>query len=173
MGGEQIPISSVKIGDYVLSATKYGNLSFAEVIAVPHGPNSIHTTFVHLITELADIHVTADHLIFAAYDKPSSHVLIPAGDVKLGYYLLTKRGYSKVVSIELRPGQGVYTVVTTEAYVVINGIVASPFSLNHFTANAFYDVLRMVHQVLPQLLKSQIFQRALRVFGDIVMSGEF
>ena len=49
---------------------------------------------------------------------------------------------------------GVYTIVTDKAddLVVVNGIVASPFAVNHAVANAVYNVHRVLYGVAPKLV---------------------
>ena len=50
--------------------------------------------------------------------------------------------------------EGVYTIVTDKSddLVVVNGIVASPFAVNHAVANAVYNVHRVFYSVAPKLV---------------------
>ena len=50
--------------------------------------------------------------------------------------------------------EGVYTIVTDKAddLVIVNGIVASPFAVNHAVANAVYNVHRVLYSVAPKLV---------------------
>ena len=53
---------------------------------------------------------------------------------------MTVTGEEKVTSVERVWGEGVYTVVTNAEYVVVNGIIASPFGVNHVMGNLYYNV---------------------------------
>ena len=57
-------------------------------------------------------------------------------------------------------GEGVYTIVTNEEYVVVNGIIASPFGANHMMANMYYNIHRMVYASAPMLLSYPWLNRA-------------
>ena len=66
---------------------------------------------------------------------------------------MTVSGEEKVSSVERVWGEGVYTVVTNGEYVVVNGIIASPFGVNHMMGNLYYNVHRLVYASAPALLK--------------------
>ena len=57
-----------------------------------------------------------------------------------------------VSTVETVQGKGLYTIVTKEEYVVVNGIIASPFAVNHMLANLYYNVHRLVYASAPSLL---------------------
>jgi hypothetical protein len=62
-----------------------------------------------------------------------------------------------------RAGRGVYTVVTGEAYIVVNGIVASPYGgINPTVAHVYYNLHRLAYAVAPRalLLASQAWVEA-------------
>ena len=65
---------------------------------------------------------------------------------------MTVSGKDTVSIVETVQGKGLYTVVTKEEYVVVNGIIASPFAMNHMLANLFYNLHRFVYASLPTLL---------------------
>ena len=44
-----------------------------------------------------------------------------------------------ITTIEITKCKGVYTVVTTEEYIVVNDLIASPFAVSHVIGNFFYD----------------------------------
>lgn len=50
-------------------------------------------------------------------------------------------------------GLGLYTIVTQAPFIVVDGILASPFESSHFVANKFYDLHRSLHALDPTLLK--------------------
>jgi hypothetical protein len=57
----------------------------------------------------------------------------------------------KVSAVETVRGQGLYTIVTKDEYLVVNGIIASPFAYNHMVANLFYNIHRFVYAFVPTL----------------------
>ena len=64
------------------------------------------------------------------------------------------------MEIELISGLGVYTIVTKEEYLVVNGIIASPFGVNHMLANMYYNVHRFLYSCSPILLASSLLHSA-------------
>ena len=73
--------------------------------------------------------------------------------MSVGDCIMTVTGEERVSSVENVSGEGVYTVVTNAEYIVVNGIIASPFGANHMMANLYYNVHRMVYASVPTLLK--------------------
>ena len=61
-------------------------------------------------------------------------------------------------AVEITRGVGVYTIVTKEEFVVVNGIIASPFGVNHMMANLYYNMHRFVYSMAPRLLESSLLQ---------------
>ena len=59
-----------------------------------------------------------------------------------------------VSTVETVHGKGLYTVVTKEEYVVVNGIIASPFAANHMLANLYYNFHRLVYASAPSFLSN-------------------
>jgi len=63
----------------------------------------------------------------------------------------------KIVSNTQEQGQGIYTIVTGEEYVVVNGIVASPFAVSHYVPNAYYNFHRLAYKTFPESMKTIAF----------------
>ncbi len=63
-------------------------------------------------------------------------------------------------SLEAVQGEGLYTVVTENMIdlVVVNGVVASPFAVNHAVGNAFYAIHRLAYVIAPALMSSTVFK---------------
>jgi len=80
-------------------------------------------------------------------------------------------GDVSVVSVSEVLGEEVYTVVTKhDGLIVVNGIVASPFAVNHHVANAVYNVQRVLYGVLPSwLLSSALLLNVMERFGEVAM----
>lgn len=50
--------------------------------------------------------------------------------------------------------EGLQTIVTKAEFVVVNGIVASPFAYSHVAGNLYYQLHRFLYGAAPQLLLS-------------------
>jgi hypothetical protein len=69
-------------------------------------------------------------------------------------------GEEAVSAVESVQGEGLYTIVTKAEYLVVNGIIASPFAFNHVAANLFYNIHRFLYVSIPTAVKSPRFSRA-------------
>lgn len=129
---------------------------------MPHKRNKQQTEFVHIITEGSrDLKMTRNHILPCGKCGSSvSHTfpLISASQVNVGDCVMTVSGEERVRSVEITQGLGVYTIVTKEEFVVVNGIIASPFGVNHMMANLYYNVHRFVYSIAPVLLASSLLQ---------------
>jgi hypothetical protein len=166
--GEVKAISEVARGDRVLAADANGNTKFSTVVAVPHAANNDAAVFTHITAASgADIKMTEDHLLMVSPACSGSAELMAASSVEAGMCVMTTKAMEKVASVESVNGNGLYTIVTEEEMVVVNGFVASPFATNHAAANAFYNVVRM----LPaSFLDISIVKRATEIFGSMAAS---
>jgi len=164
--GEFKAISDVVVGDSILASDASGNTKFSNVIAVPHGPNSVSAEFVQLtVASGADIKMTPEHLVMVSKGCVASESsLMSASTVESGMCLVSTSGMEAVEKVAVVQGRGVYSVVTEEEFVVVNGFVASPFAVNHAVANAFYNVVRAV----PALMNFSLVKRATDIFGSLV-----
>ena len=77
-------------------------------------------------------------------------------------------GEEKVTEVERIQGSGVYTIVTNEEYLVVNGIIASPFGANHMLANMYYNVHRFLYSCSPILLASTLLHSANERLGIMI-----
>jgi Hint module len=167
--GEYVAISEVRVGDRVLSASISGLFTYADVIAVPHRKNDKEASFVVISTTSVDIKLTPDHYLMAGVCG-SEWNLQKASDVIVGSCLMTAYGPAQVTATSFVRGKGVYTIVTTEEFIVVNGIVASPFSLNHHAANGFYNVFRILYFLAPAVLKNSFMGAIYERIGAILQS---
>ena len=156
--GEIKSISGVVVGDRVLAADARRQPLFAEFIFVPHGANEEEAFFTHITTALGrDIKLTASHILPAGdcdSQSPLPHVY--ASEVTVGSCILTVSGVEKVSAVGAVPGLGLYTIITKEQYVVVNGIIASPFAFSHVLGNCYYNIHRLVHAFFPSTLRSPL-----------------
>jgi len=89
-------------------------------------------------------------------------------DVRIGMCLLSAEMIaSPVTGVNTVEDEGLYTVVTMEPYIVVNGFVVSPFAHSHYWANVYYNFYRALHSVgLPV---SPYSQDLMRSFHTIVL----
>jgi hypothetical protein len=150
----------VKVGDEVLAVDKSGKVAYSPVVSIPHLKNDIPGLFHRLVLSSgADIHMTAEHLIFvgSCLAPFSEYRLRPAAKVPMGACVWTVSGSDLVVQNEVVQGRGMYSIVTELPYLVVNNIFASPFAVNHFVADVFYGIYRFGYRVFPSLFQSQLF----------------
>ena len=159
-------ISLVQVGDRVLAANAYHDTMFSEVIFIPHGANMERAVFVHLTTvNSRDVKMTPNHILASGVcGTPLS--LVYASKVSVGDCIHTVTGEEEVIKIEEVLGEGVYTIVTNEEYIVVNNIMTSSFGGNHMMANLYYNVHRLVYAVAPSVLSSTSLMR----FNEVICS---
>jgi hypothetical protein len=146
----------------VLAADAAGRTLYSDVVFVPHGPNNDSAHFVHITTAHGrGIKMTESHILpSGACDTALSLPLVYSKNVNVGDCVMTVSGEERVSAVGVVPGQGLYTFVTKEEYVVVNGIIASPFAVNHMMANLYYNLHRFVHASAPSVLKLPFLQSA-------------
>jgi hypothetical protein len=164
--GSHKSIAEVVVGDSIFSSDRAGKTSFSKVIAVPHGPNTQSALFIQLATASADIKMTAAHLVMVDRACSGATALMEAASVEVGMCLLSTTGPQAVESVLTVEGHGIYSVVTEEEFIVVNGFVASPFAVNHAVPNAYYNVVRTV----PALLNTELAKQANLLFGALAAS---
>jgi len=140
-------MADLEVGDSVLSADAAGKLSFSDVIFLPHGTNSKKADFLAVTTESGKIiKATPSHLLQACDGS-----LVQA---KAASCLRTVDGAESVKSIDRFMAEGIYTAVTLKnEFLVVDGVVASPFALAHTLADAYYNAHRALYTVSPSLVK--------------------
>lgn len=153
--GESVSIADVRVGDKVLACDLAAQRTvFSDVIAVPHARNNHAAEFQQITLETGrDIKMTSEHLLPAGQCSLSSLPLTRAADVLVGDCVQTTEGPVRVLSNQIVSSMdGVYTIVTEAEYVVVNGIVASPFAVNHAVANFMYGFHRVIYSLAPKLV---------------------
>ena len=138
------------------------------MVYVPHRTNTQRAHFIHLITESGrDVKMTQNHIIPAGLCGVSLP-LVYASQVAVGDCIQTVSGEEKVSMVEIVQGEGVYTLVTNEEYIVVNGIIASSFGANHMMANLYYNIHRFIYSVRPFLLKSSTLHNVNEGLGMLI-----
>ena len=163
-------IAEVQIGDRILSADVEGKTSFSDVVYVPHGANTIEATFVMLTTETGrNVKMTTNHILPAGQCGAAMTVR-RADAVSAGDCVMTVEGVEKVMDMVTMQGKGIYTVVTNKEYIVVNGIVATPFGgVNPTLANMYYNLHRLVYAFMPQALMFSGVQQVMDKFASLVL----
>ena len=151
--GQTKAISEVQVGDRILSADVQGKTSFSDVVYVPHSANTIEAMFVVLTTESGrSVKMTTNHILPAGQCGAAMSVR-RADAVSMGDCVMTVDGAEKVMDMVTMQGKGIYTVVTNEEYLVVNGIVATPFGgINPTLANIYYNLHRLMYALMPKMV---------------------
>jgi hypothetical protein len=145
-------MSSIRVGDRVLAANAEGETHFSEVVFIPHGANKDEATFIYATTENGrDLKLTMNHVLPAGVCGTTLSLKY-ASKVSVGDCINTISGQEKVSMVQSVRGQGLYTIVTNDEYLVVNGIIVSPFGSNHLMANLYYNIHRFVYMTSPFLL---------------------
>jgi hypothetical protein len=147
-------MADLEVGDSILSADAAGKLSYSEVAVLPHGANSKTASFVKVTTESGKaVEATPSHLLMACDGS-----LVEA---KSASCLRTVNGAEAVASIESFKANGIYTAVTqNNEFIVVDGVVASPFAVVHGLINQYYMIHRAVYAAFPSLMKLPVVTSA-------------
>jgi hypothetical protein len=94
--------------------------------------------------------------------------LVYASKASVGDCIQTISGQETITAIETIQGNGVYTVVTTEEFIVVNGIIASSFGANHMMANLYYNIHRFLYVFTPKILCHKWLQTFNEYLGIII-----
>jgi hypothetical protein len=144
--------SELAIGDMVQTADASGALSFSNVVALPHAANNKLASFVNVVTASGkSLKATKMHLL-----QQCDGSLAYAGSLSEGDCLRTVDGGEAVTALSTIKAEGIYTAVTTNEFLVVNGIVASPFAVTHSLVNSFYILHRSVAKFMPTALASPL-----------------
>jgi len=181
--GNTKALSDIRVGDRVLVASMDGReLSYSPIIAIPHGENSERSIMTKISIESGtDLTLTPDHLVVAgSCDAAAGSVmsLRLAGDVKVGTCVQSITSSSggptrvKVIAVSSVNVNGIYTAVAlaSDKLLVVNGVVASPFAVNHLLVNAYYELHRMIYRFAPWILSLDAAPKVSTIFGNIMAS---
>jgi Hint module len=114
-------ISDVLVGDRVLVADASGDMSYSQVVFIPHGANKDRAIFTHITTHSGrDIKMTQNHILPAGTCSLSTLLpLVYASQVSVGDCIMTVAGQERVSAVEKVRGEGVYTVVTNQVNLIL------------------------------------------------------
>jgi len=153
--GEKKAIKDITVGDSILVTAEDGTLTHGNVVFLPHTKDNSHKIrFVELTTNKASrIQLSKKHLILANdCGKDSQFELYHASDVSKGMCLSGVEGPEEVIQVGRVQGEGIYSVITDHSHglIVVDGLRASSFAVNHGIVNAFYHIHRCASAVLPK-----------------------
>ena len=75
---------------------------------------------------------------------------------------------NQVVTAHTLSGRGVYTVVTLAPFVVVNGVVASPFGGNHYFTDLYYNIVRALYVLGPTMVHSLLVRTLTDCLGAVL-----
>jgi len=149
--GESIPMSKATVGQEILSYSyEKGAFLYSPIVWLPHAENTDGSDFVKIDTKSGlSLTLTKDHLVPSGScdANPSSYSLKRADHVKPNECMYSMAGATVVTSTTCTRGHGLYTVVTLEQYIVVDGLVASPFAINHYLPDTFYSLHRLAFKI--------------------------
>mmetsp|Transcript_79892 Transcript_79892/g.159514 ORF Transcript_79892/g.159514 Transcript_79892/m.159514 type:complete len:329 (+) Transcript_79892:34-1020(+) len=117
-------LSEVNIGDRIKTSDDKGVYSFSPVVTLPHKKNTEPALFLTLTTETKKaVDMTSDHFI-----PTCDYEVLTAGELVVGDCVLTMDGKETLIGITMTEKSGVYTAVTENKFIVVDRIVASPYS---------------------------------------------
>ena len=160
--GHTKAMSDVQVGDRVLTVNAKGEQVFSDVVYLPHGRNKQRATFAQVSTESGrDLKMTMNHMLPAGACALSTLPLIAAAQVVVGDCVQTVSGREQVISVKKVEGKGIYSIIAMEEFIVVNGIVATPYGgINPTLANWYYNLFRLTYTTIwgKQLLAKGLNQ---------------
>jgi len=116
--------SELSIGDVIKTSNGQGVFSFSPVLSLPHKNNTEAAAFLSLTTETGKkVDMTSDHFIPKCDEEE-----VAAGELVVGDCLITADGKEVLMEISSTAKAGVFTAITQDKFIIVDGIVASPFS---------------------------------------------
>jgi len=165
--GESRVFSEVQVGDEVLTANANGALSFAPIVALPHVRNYKVASFKQVETSTGKtVKATRMHLHMKCDGS-----LVYAKSLSNGDCLRTVDGNEAVTAVSVTKAIGLCTAVTTNEFLVVNGIVASPFAEAHGLPNAFCSIHRALIAYFPSAFKSSFLLAANAMLGGAFITA--
>jgi len=168
-------MAEVQVGDRVMVVTAAGLVDFSEIVFVPHAENSVKAQFVHISTAAASLHVTASHLVTAGVCG-SIKGDVRAEDVSVGHCVVAADALgglreAEVTAVSTSEGRGVYSAVArdTNGHLVVDGLVASSFGVNHAIPNSFYSVHRLLYDVVGNMFSGAQVVQANAAIGELAV----
>lgn len=120
-------MNKLQIGDAVLSSDG----SYSKVYSFSHYNTLVAAEYLQIVTASMDKHspleISKEHLIYRQDDITKVKMLVRAGDLKVGDYLLSQQEPSAIISIDTVERQGAYSPLTESGDIAVNSIAASVY----------------------------------------------
>ena len=117
-------LSELSLGERIETCDGRGAFAFNPVLILPHENNTEPAVFLTLTTETGKmVDMTPDHFI-----PRCDHEEVTAGELYVGDCIFTIDGKETLIEISKKEKTGVFTAVTQDDFIVVDGIVASPYS---------------------------------------------
>jgi len=159
--GSQKTLASLRPGDQVMAMSETGRVVFSPVLLFLHRDERSHATFLVLRTEDGGrLVVTRQHLVFlASRDKHRGRYRARfASRAQKGDYVLIHGAGgrvrpSRIISVSVEEGVGVYAPLTQHGTLFVDGVLASSYAVveDHAMAHRAFGPLRWLlpfHQLL-------------------------
>jgi len=116
--------SELALGERIKTTDGQGRFSFSSVLTLPHKNNTEPAAFVALTTETGKkVDMTSDHIIPKCDEQE-----VTAGELVVGDCVLTADGKETLMEVSSTAKTGVFTAITQDKFIIVDGIVASSFS---------------------------------------------
>ena len=86
--------------------------------------------------------------------------------------LRTVDGDEVVVSIAKVESKGIYTAVTQNEYLIVGGVMSSPFAVTHRVTHIFYAMHRAMYLACPYLMHVPALVSANALIGFVAAAAE-
>jgi hypothetical protein len=117
-------LSELSLGERIKTSDGQGGFSFNPVLTLPHANNTEPAAFLTLTTETGKkVDMTSDHFI-----PKCDQEQVTAGELVVGDCLHTVDGKETLMEISSTAKNGVFTAITQDKFIVVDGVVASSFS---------------------------------------------
>ena len=171
--GKTVFISDASIGDRIQTVASDGTLSFSDIVYLPHLANTEKAQFIDLqLASGASLRATPQHLVRAGKCGSEVFDLIPMEGIQVGMCMQKVNGEDQVLHLQSLVEHGIYTVVTKEVsgLIIVNGLVVSSFSHNHWLVNTYYHIHRSMYAIAPWLLRARDLVAVNLLVGDFILS---
>ncbi|KAM4700884.1 desert hedgehog protein [Discoglossus pictus] len=154
--GERKSLSKLQSGDKVLTTDEIGQLVPTEVLLFLDSDMKKITTFVALEAEghPYKLLLTPYHLLFVAKDPLSGFLPIFASHVQVGDLVQihsngTKLLPSRIISVSIQEGIGVYAPLTAHGTILVDGVLTSCYAVIewHQLAHKSFAPIRILHSI--------------------------
>jgi len=155
--GDTVPVSQLKSGDRLKSATSDGDVVFSPFLGWLHRDDNLTATFLHIATETGNkISLTPQHLLLVASSSTDKAPGMRfASTVRVGDYLWSggRSGLVRVKSVTSQLMTGVYAPLTSTGTLLVDDLLASSYAhlVNHKVAHWAF----LPYRLFPQALQIQ------------------